>query len=228
MHPHALQLSSLPPLSEGERWKLSRGSLVFSCGHRIVLSSVKTVDLTATITRVPQHILHGVAEVVERGAIKSDLHIAHLRERQAYEAGMEQKIDEFLHHVERVDYDRALRLGADLLGMGAGLTPAFDDFTVGLIGSCTWGGQEYFNARRPLFKELVSLAPQLTTRVSCGFLQSAVEGMFASPILALLKAVTAANPAVTRSAVAEVLAMGSSSGADSLAGVHAGIRALAP
>lgn len=105
--------------------------------------------------------------------------------------------------------------GRTYLGLGAGLTPAFDDACVGAMAM-----------RRALGAAAPFRLPPLgvTTDVSARYLALAQEGYFGEPLcdaVAALFGATAFEPAVAR-----LLAVGATSGADMLAGMALGLQSM--
>lgn len=118
-----------------------------------------------------------------------------------------------------------------LLGCGAGSTPAGDDMLVGAASVCQLfsgsTGRTAERARRWL-EMLKACQPRFstcTTRMSCGYLDSALEGVFASHLLYLHKALFGGRPLMP--ALLRVKRHGSTSGMDTLTGVALACRLLA-
>ena len=109
----------------------------------------------------------------------------------------------------------ALQAGARrLAGLGVGLTPAGDDLLAGfLLGA--WLAHP--NPCR-LGKLVVEAAHGQTTALSAAFLQAAGSGLCSEPWHDLLAALDSGGHARLEAAVQRVLACGSTSGADTLAG----------
>lgn len=107
---------------------------------------------------------------------------------------------------------RALREGDGrrYLGLGAGLTPAFDDACVGAMA-----------ARRALGVAQPFLLGALdgTTDISARYLRLAAEGYFGEPLCTLIAALFGLAP--MQPAIAGLMAVGATSGLDMLAGVLA-------
>lgn len=116
----------------------------------------------------------------------------------------------------RVDALAALRAGDGrrYLGLGPGLTPAFDDACVGAMA-----------ARRALgiAAPFRLAALERTTDVSARYLRLATEGYFGEPLCALVAALFG-HGAITP-ALAGLTAVGATSGLDMLAGVLATLEA---
>ncbi len=117
------------------------------------------------------------------------------------------------------DEAQATRGARRLAGAGGGLTPAGDDFAVGVF-LAVWAGL-YGPGRAELCGPIAAQMAPLTTALSAAYLQAAARGECAAPWHALFAALT--EPAATRpralaEAVAALLAVGHTSGADGLAG----------
>ena len=110
-----------------------------------------------------------------------------------------------------------------LIGLGEGLTPAGDDCVLGALAAIHRLAPESFMEDRVQRDRLAEAASKRTTDVARDFLLEALDGRFAEPVLALLTARTSRN---ADDAVRELLAMGATSGADTLTGIRLGCRAL--
>jgi hypothetical protein len=109
-----------------------------------------------------------------------------------------------------------------LIGRGLGLTPSGDDFLAGVLYSL------YFLKRADLLEPLSEKVKNLldrTTRLSRHFLNYALAGRWGQTEQALLSALMTDNGGALDKAVDNMLVIGSSSGADELSGIAAGIRA---
>jgi hypothetical protein len=78
--------------------------------------------------------------------------------------------------------------------------------------------------RRAVVRPLVGAAQERTTAFGREFVLHALTGRFSEPVLAVLRA---ARPAPRRRAVARLLALGATSGADTLSGMRLACRSLA-
>lgn len=114
---------------------------------------------------------------------------------------------------------------ASLVGLGPGLTPSGDDAVAGALL-----GLRLVRRTSRVGALAAALAPALaaTTDLSGSLLLAAAQGYAAPPVVELLTALSAGAPApVLRRRVAAVLAIGHSSGADLLTGVHAALAVSA-
>lgn len=113
---------------------------------------------------------------------------------------------------------------ASLIGLGAGLTPAGDDFNVGVL-AVSWylESARSRELRGALSREAGRLA-RGTTDVSRAFLLSAAAGEFSSPLLGLFE--PGADGEALTGAVRAAMAVGHSSGLDTLCGVLLAAEAL--
>jgi hypothetical protein len=108
-----------------------------------------------------------------------------------------------------------------LAGLGGGLTPAGDDFAVGAC-LASWAGL-YGPAAQNLCPVIAQAMPSsTTTALSAAYVKAAARGDCAAPWHALFTALVQPAPAPRQSAlssaVAALLALGHTSGADGLAG----------
>ncbi|WP_019373175.1 DUF2877 domain-containing protein [Melaminivora alkalimesophila] len=110
-----------------------------------------------------------------------------------------------------------------LIGLGPGLTPSGDDFVVGFVGALWLDGQT--NMVRYLRRHLREHLWQATNVISAQYLRHALHGRFSSPLRSLLEAMIQGEPDSRQlmAALRGVMAVGSSSGWDSLMGVLAGL-----
>ena len=115
-----------------------------------------------------------------------------------------------------------------LIGWGEGLTPAGDDFLVGLLAgldTLVRGEPARLQFRDTLAATVVGLADQ-TTSLSAHYLHLAAAGHVGEPLLSLRDALTAEPLAhVIDDALRSVLAIGATSGADTVSGLLAALAA---
>jgi hypothetical protein len=109
-----------------------------------------------------------------------------------------------------------------LIGLGEGLTPAGDDCVLGALAAIHRLAPGWLAAHEGQRGRLADTARRGTTDIARDFLLEALDGRFAEPVLALL---TASSDDMAGSG-ARLLAMGATSGADTLCGIRLGCRAL--
>jgi hypothetical protein len=116
-----------------------------------------------------------------------------------------------------------------LAGWGEGLTPAGDDFLVGIAAAL----QAPLPGRAARQHVLAALGPALracserTTPIAAHYLRLAGDGHFDAPLLALRDALLAwRDAAAVDAALERLLDIGASSGADMLGGLLAGLDAV--
>ena len=116
------------------------------------------------------------------------------------------------------------RVVGRLVGAGPGLTPSGDDVLCGLLLGLRLSGRPEAVAR--LWGQV---APRLasTTALSAALLREAAEGYAVPPVVALTTALADGEPREVERRVAEVLAIGHTSGADLLAGLAGALDAAA-
>lgn len=124
---------------------------------------------------------------------------------------------------------RGLRIGDEvcvargaeaLAGLGPGLTPAGDDFLVGLMAALhLWPGllPEAWTPQHAC-RQIAQAAAERTTRLSAAWIQHAAVGEFGEPWHALIRALAGGERAAIRSAADRILNTGATSGADAMAG----------
>lgn len=101
-----------------------------------------------------------------------------------------------------------------LIGRGPGLTPSGDDMLTGIVAVLHVVG---FSAQLLHFLPPADQLAQLTTSVSCSYLNNARIGEFSTPLLKVMRSLqTRCN---SRSAIRRLLAVGHTSGADTLLGI---------
>lgn len=110
-----------------------------------------------------------------------------------------------------------------LLGLGEGLTPAGDDCVLGALAAIHRLAPEWLGENGTHRDRLAAAAGTRTTDVARDFLVEALEGRFAEPVLDLL---TARTEELANRAARDLLALGGTSGADTLMGIRLGCRAL--
>ncbi len=110
------------------------------------------------------------------------------------------------------DADRLLQGAAQMAGLGLGLTPAGDDFLVGVM---LWAWLAHPQPAQ-ICQQVTQAAETRTTQLSAAWLRAAAGGLCSAAWHQLLHAL--AGGAELRPAVAQVLAHGATSGADMLAG----------
>jgi hypothetical protein len=103
---------------------------------------------------------------------------------------------------------------AQLAGLGGGLTPAGDDF---LIGAMLWAWLAHPNPRQAC-RWIVEAAAPRTTTLSAAFLRAAANGECSVPWHRLLAVLGSGQEELFSLAVQQILAQGSTSGADTVAG----------
>lgn len=130
-----------------------------------------------------------------------------------------------------LDRDEATRQVDRLIGWGEGLTPAGDDFLVGLMAgldALVLGDERRHSFRAALAAALVS-RPQRTTPIAAHYLRLAAGGHYNEPLTAL-RNVLLAEPrwGVVEAVLRRALDVGATSGADTVSGLLAGLSAWCP
>jgi Protein of unknown function (DUF2877) len=106
---------------------------------------------------------------------------------------------------------------AGLVGRGAGLTPSGDDALAGalLVAHALGAGEPLAAAVRARLGA--------TTAVSAALLDAAADGYAARPVVTLVDGAVAGDPGAARRALPAVLAIGHTSGADTVTGIRAAL-----
>jgi len=127
-----------------------------------------------------------------------------------------------LSEAVRADDTGAATLAAErFVGCGMGLTPSSDDLLCGYLAA-QWmlAREQGRTGRTKLFASIAAAAAKKTTRISATFLLQCGEGLVNLYCYDLFSAIFAHNDAeAMRAAARRMLAIGSTSGADMLAGV---------
>jgi hypothetical protein len=122
------------------------------------------------------------------------------------------------------DEIQATRGAQSLAGLGGGLTPAGDDFVVGVL-LAAWAGL-YGPSGGQLAGAVAEAAAPRTTTLSAAYLRAAARGECIVPWHDLFAALLRGDAASTQAAVAALVSVGHTSGADALAGFVAVLYAL--
>ena len=126
-----------------------------------------------------------------------------------------------LHALQDGDRSGIHGSAALLAGLGPGLTPAGDDYLVGLMaGLRVWPGPLENGGLSPpeVCRIIFEAAEGRTTLLSRAFLRSAKEGLFGENWHELLAALVRGDAIGIQRAARRVLSSGATSGADALAG----------
>jgi hypothetical protein len=99
-----------------------------------------------------------------------------------------------------------------LAGLGQGLTPAGDDYLIGVIAAL------YLTGDQDLPRQIAGAAIPKTTAFSAAFLKAAARGEFVEPWHALAQAVAQEDQPALVKAMEKIARFGASSGRDALAG----------
>jgi uncharacterized protein DUF2877 len=108
-----------------------------------------------------------------------------------------------------------------LIGLGIGLTPAGDDFLVGLLAGLEATDHPMRDA---LAAAIAQATPGRTTEFGAALLEHACRGEFSQRLHDVLIAIAARDAAALRLAIARAEAYGATSGADTLAGLSCALE----
>jgi hypothetical protein len=199
--PFAVALSALPP-----RGEVTPGMLVQSCDFD--WGRAETVAL-----EMPRGPLAFSAEILPKPPCGRALASAvGLRARRALGRSLEAR-----------DLSAFADAAEPFIGLGEGLTPSGDDCLLGALAAMHRLAPELLMQDWAERDRLAEAARTRTTDVARDFLLEALERRFAEPVLALL---TAPSGPLAGHALRELLALGATSGADTLAGIRLGCSAL--
>lgn len=130
-----------------------------------------------------------------------------------------------------LDIDLAMRLAESLIGWGEGLTPAGDDFLVGLLAGL--GAFVQVDERRHAFRAALVAAiargTLRTTPIAAHYLRLAAGGHFTEPLVDARDGLLCEpRQALVDAALDRALTVGATSGADTVSGLLAGLCAWLP
>lgn len=111
-----------------------------------------------------------------------------------------------------------------LAGLGPGLTPAGDDFLMGIIYAIH--SSRDYDSSQYLIDAISGTAAPRTTRLSAAWLAAASRGEASSDWHTFVEALVAGNTAEVEAAALSILPTGHTSGADALAGFLAAVAIL--
>jgi hypothetical protein len=129
-----------------------------------------------------------------------------------------------------VDLERATRHAARLVGWGEGLTPAGDDFLVGLLAGLAALVRDEASRREfhAALARAIAARASSTTPIAAHLLRLAAAGHWAEPLVSLRDALLCADDDAVHAAMQGALAVGATSGADTASGLVAGITVWLP
>ncbi|HEY6356378.1 MAG TPA: DUF2877 domain-containing protein [Burkholderiaceae bacterium] len=130
-----------------------------------------------------------------------------------------------------LDSERAVRHVARLAGWGEGLTPAGDDFLIGLMAGLDALARD--DPRRREFRRALAGAldasTQRTTPIAAHYLRLAAGGHYTEPLVRLRNALLCEDDGdAVDPALHSALAVGATSGADTVSGLLAGLGVWLP
>jgi uncharacterized protein DUF2877 len=123
---------------------------------------------------------------------------------------------ELVHGLLTYSAEQCLVGAKALAGLGGGLTPAGDDFIVGMM-LAAWAGL-YGSGAEALCRPMAEAAAPLTTTLSAAYLRAAARGECMAQWHVLFEALLRSNVHDARVATQSLLSVGHTSGADALAG----------
>ena len=142
-------------------------------------------------------------------------------------ATLERQADLLCAALCRGDLAAASAHGRAMIGMGPGLTPSGDDFLVGLFAVLQLPGNPAY-CREDFCVAAIADIERRTNAISAAALKAAARGRVRESIQSLLGELMAGTREGVTTALAPVLAIGSTSGADIVAGIVAGFEVTLP
>jgi hypothetical protein len=121
------------------------------------------------------------------------------------------------------DTDSAYEHGSRLVGLGPGLTPAGDDFLVGLAAACAMRGARA-RGHAQLLLRVVKDNAHRTNRISYTAMTQAATRRVRDSIIRFAQALAGGDFSTLRPCAERVIAIGATSGTDIMAGMLAGLR----
>ena len=126
-------------------------------------------------------------------------------------------VEEIRKGFQQADWNAVLQGAADLTGLGIGLTPAGDDFLVGMLhGLWTRAADRV----EELCNAIAKTAIPLTSTLSGAWLEAASQGEAAEVWHDLLSSIQTNHTSGVQSAIQRILRTGETSGADALSGFY--------
>ena len=119
--------------------------------------------------------------------------------------------------------DEAYQHGSRLIGLGPGLTPAGDDFLVGLATVCAMPGGGMQECRDLLARLIDGSGPR-TNPISHAAMSEAARGRVRESIVQFASAMTSGTRSTTELAARRLISIGATSGTDILLGMLAGFQ----
>ncbi|HXV98634.1 MAG TPA: DUF2877 domain-containing protein, partial [Anaerolineae bacterium] len=138
---------------------------------------------------------------------------------QLKQALVEYDRDESYQEQEKIE--KVAWAAGQLAGLGSGLTPAGDDFLMGVMAAL------WLTGREGLLPVIAREAIPQTTMLSGAFLRAAAQGEFMEAWHTLTQALLSGESEAFRQAVKRVAQFGASSGLDALAGFATTLLSLA-
>jgi hypothetical protein len=126
--------------------------------------------------------------------------------------------------IDRHDCDAMRTRARALIGLGPGLTPSGDDFLVGLFAVLHIDASPCAHLR-DVCAEIIEAVDERTNAISAAALKAAAQGRVRESIDALLTELMTGDDHRVLASLRRVLAIGSTSGADIVAGILAGFDA---
>ncbi len=197
------------------RWGVAAGDVVRVGGGRVELPAL---DVVAARAWRPARVRPVDPPRVGRSAGRQGSHLSTHLELSGPDRDSGWLADGIRAVFTRVDTEAVARL----VGRGPGLTPSGDDALAGalLVAHALDAGSALADAVRARLRA--------TTAVSAALLDAAAGGYAARPVVTLVDAAVAGDADAVRRALPGVLAIGHTSGADTVTGIRAALDALAP
>ncbi|MBY3619381.1 DUF2877 domain-containing protein [Acinetobacter sp. CUI P1] len=174
--------------------------------------------LIMNVSTMKQYIkLHGNNSRIER-AFKSDNPFDDEMSRMLHE-----RTQLLVSELQNKRISTAITHATSLIGLGPGLTPAGDDFLVGLFTVMGIENHQYFS-HQSFCEEVVLHAKALTNDISYKALAKAAVGQVRESISDLMEALFRGSEEELLMALRRVLAIGSTSGTDIALGIVAGLE----
>ncbi|MHA2377818.1 MAG: DUF2877 domain-containing protein [Candidatus Thorarchaeota archaeon] len=139
------------------------------------------------------------------------------------------QVMKLLDAIEQGNSQNIVQSGMNLIGLGPGLTPAVDDFLVGLILSMSYIAENLNFEQIPVqdaIKDLASCIQGRTTTISEEFLLQAVIGNANESVIALIEALLTSDQVDLVHPARKVMDFGGTSGTDMVLGILFGANMM--
>lgn len=200
-----------------------------NCLEKELLGNVKTMEIGLNTYGK----LYGISPLV--GMIDEDLPDLELAALQVCSTDknfefIRYRFLTFIQAVLKGDFERITQTAESIIGFGAGLTPAMDDFICGIMISFVYLGNYYKLNLSQIYKfnrKLISNSLNKTTKVSSEMLKHSAEGETSQAVRELMQAIlNQQNEVNIINALVKTVDLGETSGSDIALGIYVGCKIM--